>query len=129
MLVMTLKKNSLLKVNEGKQLIGIQGVSKKGLLVKVLNRNEDGTYTNDDVYVSTKDNPFNLSGKLKVIHLKGSGKQIKVGFEGQMSVVRCPKKFKYTIQRPRNLDDDFFDFDTEGYWWRLMKGEKHYEIK
>lgn len=115
MLVLTLKKNNYIKVNEGEILVQMLGVSKKGLLLKVLFQNEDDTYSIDDTYISTEEDPAEITDNLKVIHLQGTGRQVKIGLEGSDSVSRCESKFKYTIARPRNLDDDFFNFDTEGY--------------
>lgn len=115
MLVLTLKKNDYIKINEGEKLIQMLGVSKKGLLLKVLLQNDDNTYNIDETYISTKENPIEISNSLKVIHVKGSGRKVKVGFEGFDSILRCDDNFKFTIARPRNLDDDFFNFDTEGY--------------
>lgn len=115
MLVLTLKKNNYIKINEGEILVQRLGVSNDGLLLKVLFQNEDNTYSIDDTYISTEENPLEVTENLKVHYLKGSGKQIKVGFEGSDSVTRCEDKFKFAIARPRNLDDDFFNFNTEGY--------------
>lgn len=115
MLVMTLKKNSLLQLNKGESLILIKGVSKKGLEVKLLSKNEYGNYNDEGLHTPNKEKFIKISESLKLIHLSGSGNQMKVGFEGEDFIVRCPKKFKYVIQKPRNLDDSFFDFDTEGY--------------
>lgn len=115
MLVMTLKKNSLLEIDQGTQLLKIEGVSKRGLIIKVLDKKQDGTYKDNGKQISTESTPLRVGNDLKVIHLKGSGNQIKVGFEGNSLVGRCPKKYKYIIHKDRNLDDDFFNFDTEGY--------------
>lgn len=115
MLVLALNKGNYVNVNNGESLVQTVGISKKGLILKVYKKNEDETYTLDNTYLSTPEYPFTLEKDLKITHLKGSGKQMKVGFNGDSSVERCPNKFKFTIQRPRNLDDDFFNFDMEGY--------------
>lgn len=115
MLVLTINKNTYVNVNDGLFMVQFVGRSKKGLILKVYKKNDDNTYTLQDSYLSTKDYPFKLDGDLKISHLYGGGKQMKIGFEGNSKVERCKGKVKFTIKRPRNLDDDFFNFDTEGY--------------
>lgn len=115
MLVLAINKGKYVSVNNGESLVQNVGTSKKGLILKVFKKNEDKTYTLEDTYLSTPEYPFVLDKDLKITHIKGNGKQMKLGFEGNYSVERCPDKFKFPISRPRNLDDDFFNFDTEGY--------------
>lgn len=115
MLVLTVKRKSCITINDGETLIQFMRANKKGLLMKVMLRNDDNTYSIDDTYISTKEEPAQVTDNLKVIHLKGGGKEFKIGLEGFDKVYRCEPKFKFTVARHRNLDDDFFNFDTEGY--------------
>lgn len=115
MLVMTLKRNALLNINDGEQLIMVKELSEQNLSLKVMDRNENGTYKDNGIHIVHKDNPLDLDSGLTISYLRGVGNQMKLGFTGTASVLRCPKKFVYHIEKPNRFDDDFFNFDTEGY--------------
>lgn len=114
MLVLTVKKRKFVSVNNGEYLLQILSGSKWGLSMKLLKKDGD-FYDNMGTMFSSDERPFLLNGKLKITHVSGKGKQIKVGFDGDYKITRCPDKFVYKTKPKIDLDDDFFNFDTEGY--------------
>lgn len=117
MLVLSLKKNKHLKINGDETIVRVVSMDKKGLLMKTFDKHESyNSYEPGEEFFIENGHSLNISNTLKMTCLKTKGKQMKVGFEGTDEIEQVKGKLKFAIARPRNLDDDFFNFDTEGYW-------------
>jgi len=116
MLVLSLKKNNYLKINGDETIVRVVSMNKEGLLIKTFDKHQScNSYTPGEEFFIERGHSLNVSNTLKMTCLITKGKQMKVGFEGTDEIKQVKGRLKFTIARPRNLDDDFFNFDTEGY--------------
>lgn len=116
MLVLSVKKNNYLKINGDEVIMRIMNMDKEGLLISAFHKHDTySSYLPAEQFFVKMGHTFNFSDTLKMTCLRTKGKQMKVGFEGTDRIERAKGKVRFTIAKPRNLDDDFFNFDTEGY--------------
>lgn len=113
MLVLNFKKRSCAEIKETNKIISLIGVFEDKLVIKVYENSNEKTHSLIEEIKCPIFQEVKL-GDITIKHIYGKGKNMKIGFKGNSTILRMPSNFKVKEKKEPNFDFDF-DFDTEGY--------------